>query len=125
MFKGGRGGGGGLEKYLGAKNLNPFIPMDLVLERFVSFRLPEVEGLETQAKGLTADLAIDICRGFVAALEAAYLTLSMLHCSLVSTGITWEVRSRPDYGSSATRSTNRKGILSNGLTERGNSHDHR
>jgi hypothetical protein len=64
-------GGGGLEKYLGVKNLNPFIPMDLVLERFVSFRLPEVEGLETQVKGLTADLAIDICRGFILALEAA------------------------------------------------------
>lgn len=64
-------GGGGLEKYLGAKNLNPFIPMNLVLERFVSFCLLEVEGLETQVKGLTTDLAIDICRGFVAALDAA------------------------------------------------------
>lgn len=64
-------GQGGLEKYVGTKNLNPFIPMDLVLVRLVSFRLPEVEGLDTQVKGLPTDLAIDICRGFVAALEAA------------------------------------------------------
>jgi hypothetical protein len=37
----------------------------------VEFKLPEVEGLQTQVKGLPADLAIDICRGFVAALEAS------------------------------------------------------
>lgn len=45
--------------------------MDLVLVRLVPFRLLEVEGLEKEVKGLTADLVIDICRGFVAALEAA------------------------------------------------------
>lgn len=63
-------GGGGLEKYLEVKNLNPFINMDLVLEGMVAFRLPEVDGLEKQVKGLPSDLAIDIWRGFVAALEA-------------------------------------------------------
>jgi hypothetical protein len=63
-------GGGGLEKYLGVSTLKPFIDKDLVLERMVSFRLPEVEGLERDVKGLPADLLIEICRGFVSALEA-------------------------------------------------------
>lgn len=63
-------GGGGLEKYLGVGTLKPFIDKDLVLERMVSFRLPEVEGLERDVKGLPADLLIEICRGFVSALEA-------------------------------------------------------
>lgn len=65
-------GGGGLEKYLGVSPLKPFINVDLVLERMISFRLPEVEGLERDVKGLPADLLIDICRGFVAALEASH-----------------------------------------------------
>jgi len=64
-------GGGALEKYLDTKNLNPFINIDLVLERLIEFRLPEVEGLERQVKGLEADQLIEICRGFVAALEAS------------------------------------------------------
>jgi hypothetical protein len=63
-------GGGGLERYLEVKALKPFIDLDLVLERFVAFRLPEVEGLERAVKGLTTDVLIDICRAFVAALEA-------------------------------------------------------
>jgi P63C domain len=63
-------GGGGLEKYLGVKGLEPFINMALVLERMLAFRLPEVEGLEKAVKGLPADLFIEICQGFVAALEA-------------------------------------------------------
>ncbi len=64
-------GGGDLEKYIGVSSLKPFIDKNLVLERFVSFRLPEVEGLQKQVKGLQADLAIDICRWFVDALEAS------------------------------------------------------
>lgn len=63
-------GGGGLEKYIGVSGLKPFINADLVLERMVPFRLPEVEGLEKDVKGLPADLLIEICKGFVAALEA-------------------------------------------------------
>jgi hypothetical protein len=63
-------GGGGLEKYIGTSSLKPFINTDLVLERLVSFRLPEVEGLEKDVKGLPADLLIEICQGFVGALEA-------------------------------------------------------
>ena len=65
-------GGGALEKYLGVKSLEPFINKDLVLERLVPFRLPEVEGLEKAVKGLPADLMIEICQGFVAALQASF-----------------------------------------------------
>jgi P63C domain len=64
-------GGGALEKYIGVTALKPFINIDLVNERMVAFRLPEVEGMKKAVKGLPADLLIDICRGFVAALEAS------------------------------------------------------
>jgi P63C domain len=64
-------GGGGLEKYLGVKPLKPFIKLENVLERMVSFRLPEVEGLDREVKGLPADLVIEICQGFVTALDAS------------------------------------------------------
>jgi hypothetical protein len=37
----------------------------------VSFRLPEVEGLDRDVKGLPADLVIEICQGFVSALDAS------------------------------------------------------
>lgn len=63
-------GGGDLEKYLGVNALKPFIYMDSVLERMKAFQLPEVEGLEKQVKGLPTDLFIEICQGFVAALDA-------------------------------------------------------
>lgn len=62
-------GGGALEKYIAVRALEPFISKDLVLERMVPFRLPEVEGLEKAVKGLPADLFIDICQGFVTSLE--------------------------------------------------------
>lgn len=64
-------GGGGLEKYLGVSSLKPFINQESVLEGLVSFRLPEVEGLKRHVKGLPADLFIEVCRGFVNALEAS------------------------------------------------------
>jgi hypothetical protein len=65
-------GGGALEKYIGVKALEPFIPIRLVLERMVPFRLLEVEGLERAVKGLPADLMIEVCQGFVAALQASF-----------------------------------------------------
>jgi hypothetical protein len=65
-------GGGALEKYIAVRALEPFIPKDLMLERMVPFRLPEVEGLDKAVKGLPADLLIDICQGFVSALEFHY-----------------------------------------------------
>lgn len=64
-------GGGALEKYIGVKALEPFINRDLVLERMVPFRLLEVEGLEKAVKGLPAELMIEMCQGFVAALQAS------------------------------------------------------
>lgn len=64
-------GGGGLEKYLGVEGFKPFIDIDLVLEGMVSFRLPEVEGLERDVKGLPADILIEVCRGLMQALQAA------------------------------------------------------
>ena len=45
--------------------------MDMVLEGLVAFSLPEVEGLARDVKGLPADLAIEIWRGFVRAIEAS------------------------------------------------------
>jgi hypothetical protein len=64
-------GGGALEKYLGVKALEPFISPPLVSSRMVPFRLLEVEGLEKAVKGLPADLMIEVCQGFVAALQAS------------------------------------------------------
>ena len=64
-------GGGALEKYIGVKALESFINKELVLERFVPFRLLEVEGLEKAVKGLPAELMIELCQGFVAALQAS------------------------------------------------------
>lgn len=63
-------GGGALEKYLAVKALEPFIDSARVVERMVPFRLLEVEGLERAVKGLPADLLIEICQGFVSALQA-------------------------------------------------------
>lgn len=67
-------GGGDLEKYLGVSSLKSFINMDMVLEEMVAFSLPEVEGLDRDVKGLPADLAIEIWRGFVSAIEASLVS---------------------------------------------------
>jgi hypothetical protein len=67
-------GGGDLEKYLGVSSLKSFINMDMVLEGMVAFSLPEVEGLDRDVKGLPADLAIEIWRGFVSAIEASIIS---------------------------------------------------
>lgn len=65
-------GGGALEKYMSVSALKPFIPLDTVLERMVAFRLPEVEGLGKAVKGLPTDVYIEICQGFVNALQASH-----------------------------------------------------
>lgn len=65
-------GGGGLEKYLGVSAYKAFVDNDLFLERLVSFRLPEVEGLEREVKGLRSDALIEVCRGLMAALSAHF-----------------------------------------------------
>ena len=64
-------GGGALEKYIAVKALEPFINIGLVLDRMVPFRLVEVEGLQKAVKGLPADLLIEVCQGFVSALQAS------------------------------------------------------
>ena len=76
-------GGGALEKYIAVKALEPFINKDLVLEKLVPFRLPEVDGLEKAVKGLPHDLMIEVCQGFVAALQSS-LTPGSPHPSLTS-----------------------------------------
>ena len=63
-------GGGSLEKYIDVNALKPFINKDKVLEEMVSFRLPEVEGLGKAVKGLRSDAFVELCQGFVAAMNA-------------------------------------------------------
>lgn len=63
---------GDLEGYIRSQNLRPYINKDSVVERMVSFRLPEVEQLGRDAKGLPADLMIEVCSGLVKALEASH-----------------------------------------------------
>jgi hypothetical protein len=63
-------GGGAFEKYIGVGALRPFIDTDEVASRMVSFQLPEVAGLERHVRGLPAEDLIEVCRGFVGALEA-------------------------------------------------------
>jgi hypothetical protein len=62
---------GDLEGYLRSQNLKPFIDIDLIVAKMTSFRLPEIEQLGREAKGLPADLLIEICQSLVAALQAS------------------------------------------------------
>jgi hypothetical protein len=64
-------GGGDFEKYIGVTPFRPFVNVEHVSSRMVPFRLPEVEGLERNVRGLPADELIEVCRGLVAALEAS------------------------------------------------------
>lgn len=64
-------GGGGFEKYLDVQALRPYVNFGRVLDELISFELPEIAGLERKAKGLQADLLIEICQGMVAALDAS------------------------------------------------------
>jgi hypothetical protein len=64
-------GSGNLESYLKTAAFRPFIDFEKIQSRMVSFRLPEVEGLETNVRGLSADELIGVCQGLVAALDAS------------------------------------------------------
>lgn len=64
-------GGGALERYLEASALRPFIDLHQITSSMIPFELPEIAGLERQAKGLPASVFIDICKGLVSALEAS------------------------------------------------------
>ena len=66
-------GGGSLEKYIDVNSLKPFISKGKVLEEMVAFRLPEVEGLGKAVKGLSSSSFIELCQGFVNAMNAHLL----------------------------------------------------
>lgn len=63
---------GDLEGYIRSRNLQPYINKDAVVARMISFRLPEVEQLGRDVKGLPTDLIIDVCQSLMKALEASY-----------------------------------------------------
>jgi len=62
---------GDFESYIRAHNLKPFINAENISERMVSFRLPEVDQLRIEVKGLPHDVLLDVCRGFMKALEVS------------------------------------------------------
>lgn len=62
---------GDLESYLRGSALHPFINLESIIPRMVAFRLPGVEALNTEVRGLPSDLFIEICQGYVAALNAS------------------------------------------------------
>jgi hypothetical protein len=71
-------GGGSLEKYIDVNALKPFISKDKLLEEMVAFSLPEVEGLGRAVKGLRSDVFIELCQGFVAAMNSHLMGRSKL-----------------------------------------------
>ncbi|MBI4304459.1 MAG: hypothetical protein HY665_09020 [Chloroflexi bacterium] len=62
---------GDFESYIRATNLRPFIDVDNISSRMVSFRVSEVESLPIEVKGLPHDVLLAVCRGFMKALEAS------------------------------------------------------
>ena len=64
-------GQGDFESYIRSRNLQDFIHVKDISERMVSFRLPEVDQLRVEVKGLPHDVLLDVCRGFMKALEAS------------------------------------------------------
>jgi len=65
-------GGGNFEQTISVKSLKPFLDFNGIINQLVAFRVPEVERLGTDVKGMPADVFIEVCRGFVAALQASY-----------------------------------------------------
>lgn len=62
---------GDLESYIRAHNLALFINAKDISERMVSFHLPEVDQLRIEVRGLPHDVLLEVCRGFMRALEAS------------------------------------------------------
>lgn len=60
---------GDFESYIRATNLSPFIDVNDISSRMVSFRLPEVDQLRIEVKGLPHDVLLSVCRGYMRALE--------------------------------------------------------
>jgi hypothetical protein len=63
--------GGALESYLGVASLQPFISVDYVLTRLITFKLKDVEMLPQEVKGMPSDVFIEICQAYVRLLEAS------------------------------------------------------
>jgi P63C domain len=63
---------GKFEATIGVKSLEPFINSKEVISQFVAFKVSDVEQFNQSVKGLPAELMIDVCQGFVAALQASY-----------------------------------------------------
>jgi len=64
---------GDLESYLRVEGLKKFIDLDAVKSRMVTFRLKDIEMLNQTSMGLPSDLFLEICRAYVAALNASML----------------------------------------------------
>jgi len=62
---------GDLESYIRVGSLREFIDMDSVLARMVIFGQDDVSMLNQTVKGLPSDLFIEICQGYVRALDAS------------------------------------------------------
>jgi len=60
-----------LESYLRVEGLKPFLDVESVRARMVTFRQKEVEMLNQSVMGLPSDLFIEICRAYVSALDAS------------------------------------------------------
>lgn len=63
---------GQFERTISVNSLKPFLDSEKIISQLISFRIEDTESLGLQVKGLPADLLIEVCRGFVAALEASY-----------------------------------------------------
>jgi hypothetical protein len=60
-----------LESYLRVEALKPFLDIESVRARMVTFRQKEVEKLNQEVMGLPSDLFIEICQAYVSALNAS------------------------------------------------------
>jgi hypothetical protein len=62
--------GGNLGEYIGVSALKPFIDKDLVLGETREFAVP---GTQFRGRGISAEHFLDVCRGYVAALQSGAL----------------------------------------------------
>jgi P63C domain len=62
--------GGNLGEYIGVSALKPFIDKDLLLGETRDFSVP---GTQFRGRGITAEHFLDVCRGYVAALQSGAL----------------------------------------------------
>lgn len=63
--------GGNLGEYIGVSALKPFLDKDLILGEMIEYTVP---GTQFRGKGITAERFLDICQGYVSALQAGALT---------------------------------------------------